>query len=198
MLLPPFARHVRQRLDERAPRPPPAWGATRASVLVPLFCPPGGEPGVWLLRKQGDLRHHGGQVALPGGKIEPGESPLEAALRESHEEIGLAPGTVTVLGALDPCHTLSTTFLVSPFVGYVPHDFCPSLDEREVAHAFTTPLALFLRPPTFRIRGVPGWPLPMAVYEAGPEIVWGLTAGILRGLARRVLNPPPIFAAPPA
>ncbi|HEU4538273.1 MAG TPA: CoA pyrophosphatase [Polyangiaceae bacterium] len=189
MSLPPFALHVRQRLDGRAPRPLPARGLARASVLVPIVCPPGGEPSVWLLRKRSDLRRHAGQVALPGGKIEPGETPLEAALRETHEEIGLAPEAVTVLGALDPYLTLTTTFLVSPFVGYVPHELRPSPDEHEVAHVFAAPLALFARSPTFRLRGAPGWPLPIAVYEVGGEVVWGLTAAILRGLARRVLGP---------
>ncbi len=190
MILPPFALHVRRRLAGRAPRPLPAWGATRAAVLVPLFARTTGGPQVWLVRKQATLRRHAGQIALPGGKIEQGEAALDAALREAHEEIGLAPNAVSVLGALDPYRTLTSAFMVWPFVGYLSEEFSPLPDQSEVAHAFAVPLALFLRAPTYRITDAQGaWPLPVASYEAEGEVIWGLTAAILRGLARRVLEP---------
>lgn len=190
MTLPPFAQHVRRRLEAHAARPPRAWGATPAGVLVPLVSPATGEARVWLVRKRAGLRHHGGQVGLPGGKLEAGETPREAALREAHEEIGLAPEAVTVLGELGAYPTLSSRFVISAFVGHVAPDFRPAPDGREVAYVFAAPLAVFARAPTYRIvEGAGAWPLPLPTYEAEGETVWGATAAILRALAKLVLAP---------
>ena len=91
-----------------------------ASVLLPLFAPgPQSEPELWLLRRAEELRTHRGQVRVPGGRRDPTDADLIAtALREAHEEIGLAPSEVEVLGVLDDCVTI-TGFAVTPYVGWI-------------------------------------------------------------------------------
>src|SRR5262249_36600278 len=113
-------------------------GKTAAAVLVPLLAVDG-EPSLLFTRRASGLPHHQGQVAFPGGRHEPGaDADLAAtALREAHEEIGLAPADVHLLGALDDIETVSTRFVITPFVGVVPwpYDFHPC--PREVDTIFT-------------------------------------------------------------
>src|SRR3954454_19434603 len=89
-----------------------------AAVLVPLF-EEDGETRVILTRRAAHLRSHTGEVSFPGGRLEPGEGALAGALREAHEEIGLDPGEVEVLGQLAPLATVSSGSRITPFVGAV-------------------------------------------------------------------------------
>jgi 8-oxo-dGTP pyrophosphatase MutT (NUDIX family) len=135
------------------------------------------------------MRTHRGQVALPGGKCDPGDADtLTTALRESHEEIGLLPQEVEVLGALDDLETI-TGFLITPYVGWIANPFTPQPRDSEVARVFAVPLAAFAQEPaTIRIPWE-GAERVVHSYEVAGEVVWGATASILRSFVE-VLTPP--------
>jgi len=171
-------------------RPAPTRRLRAASVLVPLV-ERGGGLRLILTRRAALLKHHPGQVAFPGGKQDPGDpSPLAAALREAEEEIGLAPETVEVLGALDP-HETVTGFTVAPFVGLVDPGFRPRIDPAEVAEVFDVPLDFALDPANFQVHGRvwQGRERHYYVLPWGPHYIWGATARILRKLAERMQGP---------
>lgn len=158
----------------------------QAAVLLPVWMQPGGAR-VILTKRSSHLQHHPGQVALPGGKIDPGDaSPEAAALRETREEVGLPEHAVQVLGRLDP-HETVTGFSVTPVLGLIRGDFIPVPEAGEVDEVFTVPLSHLLDISNYAIerrrwRGV--W---RRYYTApwGPYYIWGATARILRGLAVR-------------
>jgi 8-oxo-dGTP pyrophosphatase MutT (NUDIX family) len=159
----------------------------RAAVLVPVLAQ-GGHARLILTKRASGLKHHPGQIALPGGKIDDDDDgPIGAALREAWEEIGLPSENVTVLGLLPP-HETVTGYHVTPVLGLVRDEFDPVPQESEVAEAFTVPLSHVTNPANFGIerrewRGV--WRRYYAV-PYGPYYIWGATARILRGLADRI------------
>lgn len=133
------------------------------------------------------LKHHPGQVAFPGGKIETGETPEAAALREAEEEIGLNPTAVNVLGHL-PTHETVTGFTVTPVLGWIDAPFTPVPEAGEVAEVFRAPLSHVSDPGRFRIESR-RWRGERRHYYAvpwGPYYIWGASARILRALADRV------------
>lgn len=160
-----------------------------AAVLLGLVPREAGLSVVLTLRKD-DLRHHAGQVSFPGGRIEPGDAgPLDAALREAHEEIALDPASVQPLGWLDPLATI-TGFRVLPLVAEVdPRTrFVP--DPREVASIFEVPLPHLLAPSNLRrvaiqFRGQPRHVLEYLPHDGGARI-WGATASMLQNLIDRL------------
>jgi 8-oxo-dGTP pyrophosphatase MutT (NUDIX family) len=164
---------LRRHLSTRAPRQLPLTTTTAAAVLVPLF-ERDGEAHLWLVRRPTSMRRHAGQVAFPGGKSDPSDDSLRAtALREAHEELGIAPASVDVLGALDEVHTYVSGFTISPWVGWLAADVEVRPNSGEVARAFAAPLRAFLEPPG----GTP----PFVGWTIEGELVWGATAAILRG-----------------
>jgi 8-oxo-dGTP pyrophosphatase MutT (NUDIX family) len=163
----------------------PAPAALRpAAVLVALQPGPAG-PEVVLTRRAATLRHHPGQIALPGGKLDPSDpGPVTAALREAQEEIGLDPAAVEPLGLLAP-HATVTGFAVTPVVGWLAAPCRPRIAAEEVEEAFAVPLAHLADPARYRIerrrwRGV--WRNYYAV-PWGPYYIWGATARILHRFA---------------
>jgi 8-oxo-dGTP pyrophosphatase MutT (NUDIX family) len=176
-----FPDAVRRLLAERERAQAESSALQRASVLLALFAPTSEQaPHLWLVRRSEDVRTHRGQVALPGGKREPKDADfLATALRESHEEIGLRPGDVDVLGVLDDRET-STGYLITPYVGWVSTPFTPEPLVSEVARVFSVPLAAFADEP--RRTRIPwqGAEREILSYEVAGEIVWGATASILR------------------
>lgn len=158
-----------------------------ASVLVPLI-ERGHGLALVLTRRAALLKHHPGQVAFPGGKRDPGDpSPLATALREAHEEIGLDPNLVTVLGPLDP-HLTVTDFTVQPFVGLIADGFIPRPDRAEVDEVFEVPLAFALDLANYQIHGRV-WQGQLRRYYVlpyGPHYIWGATARMLKVLADRL------------
>src|SRR3954469_3379070 len=90
-----------------------------AAVLVPLF-EELGETRVVLTRRSSKLRSHTGEVSFPGGRLDPGEAPLDAALREAQEEVGIDPSAVEIVGRLNPLSTFSSSSFITPFVGALP------------------------------------------------------------------------------
>jgi 8-oxo-dGTP pyrophosphatase MutT (NUDIX family) len=158
-----------------------------ASVLIPVIERPRGAQ-VILTRRAPHLKSHAGQVSFPGGKQDPDDaSPLAAALREAHEEIGLSPHLVTILGSM-AAHRTVTTFEVSPFVGQVDAGFRPVADLTEVAEIFEVPLGFLLHPDNFQIhtRIWSGQKRSFYAIPFGPHYIWGATARILRALAEQV------------
>lgn len=156
-----------------------------AAVLIAVTDRP--EPGVILTVRREDLRTHAGQVAFPGGRVDPGEDSIAAALRESHEELGLNPGAVAVIGALDPYRTV-TNFLVTPVIGVIPPDLPLSPHEYEVADWFEAPLRFVLDPANQQQRTALFRGRDRAYYEIewkGRKI-WGATAAMIVNLAARL------------
>lgn len=158
-----------------------------AAVLVALQPGPAGWE-VVLTRRAARLRHHPGQIALPGGKLDTNDpGPVAAALREAREEVGLDPAGVELLGTLTP-HTTVTGFAVTPVVGWLRTPFTPVPDASEVAEVFAVPMAHLADPGRYRVeaRRWQGTTRHYYVVPWGPYYIWGATARILRGLATRM------------
>ena len=161
--------------------------ATRpAAVLVPVVAR--AEPMVLLTQRTPDMRSHSGQIAFPGGKIDPGDpSPEAAALREAHEEIGLDKGFVEPIGYLDLYLTFSG-FRILPLVARVDPNYQMMINPAEVSEAFEVPLD-FLMSPINHQRLKRDWKGIERQYYAmpfGERYIWGVTAGILRNLYERI------------
>jgi 8-oxo-dGTP pyrophosphatase MutT (NUDIX family) len=165
---------------------PPA-ALTPAAVLVGLVDRPEGFS-VILTRRADTLRRHTGQVALPGGRCDPGETPWETALREAHEEIGLEPEFVTLAGLSTPYRT-GTGFHVTPVVGFISPGFTLVANPDEVADIFETPFGFLMDPANFEAREgrTPAGDV-RRFYAATWEdhLIWGATAGMLRALYDRL------------
>lgn len=157
-----------------------------AAVLVPVVARP--EPTVLLTQRTTDLPSHSGQIAFPGGKIDPhDESPLAAALREADEEIGLDAHFVDPIGYLDLFLTFSG-FRILPVLARVDPDYRMRINPAEVSEAFEVPLAFLMQPGNHQ-RLKRDWRGIVRQYYAmpfGERYIWGVTAGILRNLYERI------------
>jgi 8-oxo-dGTP pyrophosphatase MutT (NUDIX family) len=158
---------------------------TPAAVLVALTDRP--DPGAILTVRRDDLRTHAGQIAFPGGKIDPGEDAVAAALREAWEEIGLDAALVDVAGAIEPYRTI-TNYAVTPVIGVVPPDLPLSPHEREVADWFEAPLAHLIDPANHVRQSVLVEGRQRDYYEImwGERRIWGATAAMIVNLSRRL------------
>ena len=162
--------------------------ATRpAAVLVPIVARV--EPAVLLTLRTPDLKSHSGQIAFPGGKIDPHDaSPLDAALREAEEEIGLERGLIDPIGYLDLYLTFSG-FRILPTVARVSPDYRLRINPAEVQEAFEVPLEFLMRPENHQRHSriwKEGIERHYYAIPFGERYIWGITAGILRNLYERV------------
>lgn len=165
-----------------------------AAVLIAVTDRPMGHtqwdgPGIILTQRLQAMRRHAGQVALPGGKIDPGEDAVTAALREAHEELALDPAQVRLIGTTDRYQT-GTGFNITPVVGVVPPDLNLTPNPHEVEAWFEAPMALLLDQSSWTRqsmmwRGQERHYLEM--HYQGFRI-WGVTAAILANLSRRIAH----------
>jgi 8-oxo-dGTP pyrophosphatase MutT (NUDIX family) len=163
---------------------PPALDAREAAVLVLLYP----ESGTWYLPamlRPSEMKFHAGQIALPGGVVEPDEAPYETALRELSEELGVGPEGIFVLGGLHPLFVFNSNFWIKPFlaVAHARPEFC--LNPDEAAELIEIPVPALLDP---ALRGEHrierrGLVFRAPHYQIGPHRVWGATSLILAELA---------------
>ena len=161
-----------------------------AAVLVPVIARPEGAT-VLLTRRSDNLASHTGQIAFPGGRLDPGETAADAALREAWEEVGLDPAAVELLGVGDAYETV-TGFVVTPVVGWLAESpvVVPSPDE--VAEVFETPWDFLMDPANHRRDFYDPESGPRRWFWAMPwqeRYIWGATAGMLRSLWGRLHDP---------
>ncbi len=158
-----------------------------AAVIAPLLIHDG-PPRLLLTERASHLNKHAGQIAFPGGRIEAEDaSPLDAALREMHEEVGIGRAHVDVLGRFDPYETV-TGYCVTPFVGIVRPGYQIMADPSEVADVFETPFEFLMNPDNHQ-RQSRVWQGRERHFYAMPwqeRYIWGATAGMLKSLHDRL------------
>lgn len=145
------------------------------------------KPGVLLTHRPETMRQHAGQAAFPGGRLDPGEDAVAAALREAHEELGIDPRDVQVIGTSDPFRT-RTGYDVTPVLAVIPPDLPLVPNPAEVASWFEPPLAYLLDPANHVPRTVDWKGAPRTYFEIvwQGHRIWGITAAIIGNLARRM------------
>jgi 8-oxo-dGTP pyrophosphatase MutT (NUDIX family) len=179
---------------ERADTPEPLEGDdyqaagehVPASVLIAITDRP--EPGVILTLRQASLRRHAGQIAFPGGRIDPeDESPVAAALREAWEEIGLEPADVAVVGTM-PSYRTGSGYHIVPVIGVVAPDLPITPHEVEVAAVFEVPLSFLIDSANHVLssRVFDGRERHFHVIEWQDRRIWGITAALIVNLSQRL------------
>jgi mutator protein MutT len=154
-----------------------------AAVLVPIVLHP--QPSILLTLRAAKLSAHAGQVSFPGGRIEAGETPEAAAVREAAEEVGLDPRLPDLLGRL-PEHATGTGYRITPVVALIPAPLLLTPDPAEVEEPFEVPLSMILDPaaPERRHGEWKGQRREFWVWPHERHYIWGATAAILVNLAR--------------
>ena len=160
-----------------------------AGVLIPIM-DRGGELTVLFTQRAADLTHHPGQVSFPGGSMEEHDENLQAtALRETHEEVGIAPQQVSVIGYLGPTPTV-TGYAVTPTIGIVEPSAGLIIDTMEVEYAFEVPLEFLLDEGSAQRteREVYGHKVPVVEFQYQDRRIWGATANMLQIFIKRLIK----------
>lgn len=188
-----LAERLRDRLALQAAEPPligdlpelRAQAEIDAAVLIAVT--DRDEPGLILTVRRENLRTHAGQIAFPGGRVDPGEGLIAAALREAREELLLDPAAVEVAGTIEPYRTV-TGYVVTPVLGVIPPDLPLTPHEHEVADWFEAPLDFLLDPNNQHRRSAVFQGTTRHYYEIvwNERRIWGATAAMIVNLSRRL------------
>jgi 8-oxo-dGTP pyrophosphatase MutT (NUDIX family) len=161
-------------------------GRKESAVLVPLFADTAGGAHAVFTERRHDLRRHPGEISFPGGRREPDEELMETALREAHEEIGLPPDAVEIVGALEPVGTYVTNYAIYPFVGLIEPGMEWIIGETEVAQVLELSLEDLVAGAGERRMKRRGMTFRTHTFEVDGHLIWGATARILADLLARV------------
>ncbi|MFN7129469.1 MAG: CoA pyrophosphatase [Brevundimonas sp.] len=189
----PEGRAARSDFDLNPKAARPVRELRPAAVLIPVVARPEGAT-VLLTRRADTLVRHTGQIAFPGGRLDPGENAVQAALREADEEVALNPAKVEVLGLSDAYET-GTGFLVTPVIGWLHEAPVTTPAPAEVAEVFETPWDFLMDAANHRQdfydmdEGLRRWFWAM---PWGERYIWGVTAGILKALHVRLYGDEPV------
>ncbi|MEA2461052.1 MAG: hypothetical protein QOH90_1229 [Actinomycetota bacterium] len=181
-----FERRLKDVLDAHDPSRITVPGARAAAVLIPMIA--GDDPEMIFTVRTDTVRSHKGQISFPGGSIDPGDaSSADAALRETHEEIGLAPDKVRLLGEMDSFPTFVSGYVVTPFVGWLDEEPELTPNPAEVAEILKVPVSSL----TDEIRSDPGFQLgdrtyPTEAWIWNDHVIWGVTAYIIRSFLTKL------------
>ncbi len=167
---------------------PAADGAARTAAVLLLLYPQGGQLVFVLTRRTEIVATHKGQISLPGGAQESGESPAQTAIRETCEEIGVCQADISLIGALTPLYVGVSGFQINPFVGYLPARPQISPDPVEVAETLEVPLSQLLDDSVKQVERwhLGGMDLDVPFYRISGYPVWGATAIILSEMEHRL------------
>jgi 8-oxo-dGTP pyrophosphatase MutT (NUDIX family) len=169
------------RVSDRSGPVLPAFADARVSAVLIALVDGDDGPEVLLTRRSMSMRNHRGEISFPGGRLDPGETPIETALREAHEEVGLDPALPTIVGELAHLNTIVSRSYIVPIVSVLDHrpDLQPLTGE--VDRVLWTPLGELARPGTYRLErwGTPPFDRSLHFFELDDETVWGATAHML-------------------
>jgi len=160
-----------------------------AGVLVPLMEKPSGDLNVLLTQRSAELKLHAGQISFPGGRMEGHDPDIAAtALRETHEEVGIAREHVSVIGYLDPMPTV-TGYAVTATIGVVRSGTTVEVDHNEVEYAFEVPLSFLVEPGNAQLveRELYGRSLRMVEYHYDGQRIWGATAMLIQQFVKIII-----------
>jgi 8-oxo-dGTP pyrophosphatase MutT (NUDIX family) len=165
----------------------PSFPQARHSAVLVLLTDAGDGPEVLLTRRSWEMRNHRGEISFPGGRMDPGETATDTALREAHEEVGLDPASVTIRGELDHLNTVVSNSYIVPKVATVDTRLELHGHTSEVERVMWVPLAEFTRADTHRTELWGSAPLDRQLhfFELDDETVWGATARIIVDLLSR-------------
>jgi len=164
------------------------WKQIKNEKLVPsavllLLVERDGQYHVLFTRRSVKVEHHKGEISFPGGTVHPDDSDLlETALREGAEEIGLARGDVMILGRLDDISTVSTGFIITPYVGILPYPYAFQINKDEVAELIFVPLGALVRDGCMKVSEMTqkGKAIKTYAFDYQGDMIWGATARILK------------------
>ncbi len=181
-----FVRHFKTRLQKHVPRTYAYRNdvqAIAAAVLFPFYFK-NGEAHLLLTKRTDKVEHHKNQISLPGGRRDPEDPDLRhTALRETYEEVGIAPQDIQLLGQTDRFLT-NTHYLVTPFVGFFNYPYAFTISKDEIDYLIEVPLLHLLNDAHYetRISEQNGTPWLLHYYHYGAEVIWGVTGFLLSNL----------------